>query len=330
MSLPSPSAPDRIPMTFLVPVRNISAHFNNLQIQIEANYCPGDEVIVVNDHSVDETASLLSYWSKLHPYVNVVQNQGQPGLITTLNLGLSLATKNWVARFDADDVYGPDRILSQSKQILEGTVAVFSDYKFISESGAGLGSVPSAIYPLQTSLSLTMGNRTAHPSVIFNRSAALEAGGYRIEDYLAEDLSLWLRMSRLGSLRSSPQELLHYRLNRGSVTLNSRGLSQKMFRQVLAEIGVNPADISQSISNFDSLIEMYSSDSKSSFRKLLFLRDLRSVSKNGKNQSQFSKLSKFQTAYLLGCLRSSPDIFFAGSDKVIRDIYRKSVFISKR
>lgn len=330
MSLPFSSAPFRIPMTFLVPVRNISAHFNNLRIQIEANYRPDDEVIVVNDHSVDDTANLLSYWSKLHPYVNVVQNQGQPGLISALNLGLSLATKNWVARFDADDVYGPDRIFYQSKQILEGTVAIFSDYKFISESGKALGSVPSAIYPLQTSLSLTMGNRTAHPSVIFDRSAALEAGGYRIEDYLVEDLSLWLRMSRLGSLRSAPEEFLHYRLNRGSVTLNSRELSRRKFRQVLTEIGVNPADIAQSISNFDSLVEMYSYDSKSSLRKLLFLRDLRSVSKNGKNESQFSKLNKFQTAYLLRCLRSSPDIFLAGSEKVIRDLYRKSFFIAKR
>jgi hypothetical protein len=317
-------------MTFLIPVKNISAHFNNLRIQIDANYCPGDEVIVINDHSVDDTGFLLSSWSKSHPYINVVQNLGQPGLIATLNLGLRLATKDWVARFDADDIYRADRINSQFKQIKKGTVAVFSDYKFISENGASLGAVPSAIYPLQTSLSLAMGNRTAHPSVIFNRLAALEAGGYRIKDYLAEDLSLWLRMSRLGSLRSAPEELLYYRLNRGSVTLNSRELSHKMLLQVLAEVGVNPIDISQSISNFDSLTKMYSSDSKSSLRSLLFLRDLRNVSKTAKNQSKFFKLHKLHAAYISRCLQSSPDIILAGSEKIVRNIYRKSVFIAKR
>jgi glycosyltransferase involved in cell wall biosynthesis len=329
MSSSTPSSSFDTPMTFLIPVRNISAHFNNLRIHVEANYRLGDEVIVINDHSDDGTGALLNTWSKMTPYINIIQNHGQRGLIPALNLGLSLATKDWVARFDADDVYRPDRIQIQSELVQEGNVAVFSDYKFISESGSGLGAVPSAIYPLQSSLSLTMGNRTAHPSVIFNRVAALEAGAYRIQDYLAEDLSLWLRMSRFGSIRSVPQVLLHYRLNRSSVTLNARSNSINMRRQVLAEIGINSEDIAMAISDIDSLVEMYSSDSKSSMRKLLFLRDLLNLSQNKKIKNASVGSSELRAKYLAKCLGSVPEIFLARSEKVFRDIYRKGVFISK-
>lgn len=316
-------------MTFLIPVRNVSRFFDNLTKQIEANYSLGDEILLIEDHSTDNTLSLLEAWSRSRSYVIVIQNRGQAGLISALNLGLKSATKEWVARFDADDLYSADRILIQSRSIIEGTVAIFSDYQFISESGFPLGTVPSAIHPLQTSLSLRMGNRTAHPSVIFNRIAALEAGAYRSQDYLAEDLSLWLRMSRLGDLKSSPEVLLKYRLNRSSVTLNSQSSSRKMRNQVLAEIGVNPSDTRNCLSNFDSLIEMYSGNPDGEFRKLLFLRDLQSTIQSENNSVFFSKSKDLQRRYLSGCLTSMPRLLQKVFEKTARDFYRNGIFAFK-
>jgi len=243
---------------------------------------------------------------------------------------LKSATKDWVARFDADDLYSANRILIQSRSITEETVAIFSDYQFISETGFSLGKVPSAIYPIQTSLSLTMGNRTAHPSVIFNRLAALEAGAYRSQDYLAEDLSLWLRMSRLGELKSSPEVLLKYRLNRSSVTLNSQSSSKRMRDQVLAEIGINPSDIKNSIFNFDSLIEMYSDDPEGEMRKLLFLRDLQNIIQFEDSGIFALKSKNLRMKYLSGCLKSMPRLIQKGFEKTARDFYRNGIFVFRQ
>jgi hypothetical protein len=234
-----------------------------------------------------------------------------------------------VARFDADDLYSPHRLLKQSELISEGVVAVFSDYEFISESGKPLGMVPSALYPEQTSLSLVMGNRTAHPSVVFNRHAVLEAGGYRAQDYLAEDLSLWLRISRLGQLRSVPEKLLTYRLNSGSVTVNSRALSKKIRESVLSEIGINPTDIQKSVNNLEEMQDMYENDSARAMREFLFLRDVaRALQISGSNSGRKNE-KLLKKNLIISVIKSSPILVKAGAAKARRDLYRRSFFISK-
>ncbi len=315
-------------MSFLIPVKNISFHFETLRNQVEENYLDGDEVIVVDDHSTDTTPQLLKSWGKSSSYVNVVRNSGTSGLTPSLNLGLAHSTKDWIARFDADDLYSKKRILIQSSYISEGTVAVFSDYNFISKNGTFLGNVPTGIYPLQTSLSLVSGNRTAHPSVIFNRLAAIEAGAYRNQDYLAEDLSLWLRMSRLGQLRSVPEVLLFYRLNPASVTLNSRSESRLKCQTVLSEIGLNQIDIENSLNSLESLQLMYGEDNSSFIRQLLFLRDAQKSLQYTSTRSR-SNIERLIKKNLVGSyLKSAPFVLQKITEKAIRDIYRKSFSIS--
>jgi hypothetical protein len=319
----------RASMSFLIPVKNISTHFESLRTQIESNYVDGDEVIVVDDYSVDNTYPLLQTWSKSAPYLNVIRNVGESGIAQSLNIGLRTATKNWIARFDADDLYSTERTLMQARHITEGCVAVFSDYEFISKNGFSLGKVASAVYPIQTSLSLIMGNRTAHPSVIFNRLAALEAGAYRSQDYLAEDLSLWLRMSRLGDLRSVPEVLLRYRLNPGSATINSRAQSRLMKQSILSEIGINRTDIERALTSLETLQNMYVSNEFSALRQWLFLRDVQESLQfvRSNSNSQIQRLLKKNL--VASSLQSMPSLSQAVSEQIFRDLYRKSIFISK-
>ena len=320
-SIPKP----RIPMSFLIPAKNISKYFETLKSQIEENLTDNDEVILIDDYSEDDTSFQLGKWAKSKTNICVIKNQGEKGLISALNLGLSLSSNKWVARFDADDMYSQNRIYTQSKYVSENTVAIFSDYEFISESGKKLGKVPSAIYPIQTSLSLVKANRTAHPSVILNRDAAIEVGGYRRQDYLAEDLSLWLRMSRLGQLRTVPEVLLNYRLNSGSLTVKSQALSRKMRDSVLSEIRINPVDTQAAFQNLDFLLEMYSEDKAGSFRKFLFLRDLKS------SFSIFDGSVRRDTSRVLNehlrisSLYAAPLLIQGGFNKILRDVYRKGL-----
>lgn len=315
----------RIPMSFLIPARNITKYFQTLKTQIEDNLNCDDEVIVIDDYSEDSTSSQLENWAKSTSNIRVIKNRGERGLISALNQGLAISSNKWIARFDADDMYSGTRLLKQSKYISENTVAIFSDYEFISETGKRMGKVPSAIYPIQTSLSLVKGNRTAHPSVIFNRDAAIDVGGYRPQDYLAEDLSLWLRMSRIGELQTVPEVLLKYRLNPGSVTLNSREQSRKMRESVLSEIGLNQADVQAAFQTLDLLISMYSTDNSDSFRKFLFLRDLRSPFLNVDMGSSSFRSKSLDKHFYAEAFKSTPDILQESCRKTLRDIYRKGL-----
>jgi hypothetical protein len=126
---------------------------------------------------------------------------------------------------------------------------------------------------------------------MYSKEAVLNAGGYREEDFPAEDLSLWLRMSKEGKLISIPKVLLNYRLTPNSVSMQKRGLIQEKTRNLLTSIGINSKDFSFTSSNLESILENYNNTESSTRRKLLLLRELVDIQRNpsrfgiGKNQN---------------------------------------------
>lgn len=122
------------------------------------------------------------------------------------------------------------------------------------------------------SVSLISSQRTAHPSILFNKEAVINAGGYREIDFPAEDLSLWLRMSRIGDLVSVPKTLLHYRLSADSITGKRRVESKEMTRKLLTEIGINQRNILGLVENFDTIQQLYTQHNYTRERELLMLR----------------------------------------------------------
>jgi glycosyltransferase involved in cell wall biosynthesis len=247
-----------------------------------------------------------------------------PGLVEALNLGILESGNKWIARFDIDDIYEPDRIKHQRVALTEKTVAIFSDYDFFSESHKYLGEIPSAIDANAVSVSLISSQRTAHPSILFNKDAVINAGGYRESDFPAEDLSLWLRMSRLGDLISIPRTLLHYRLSTESITGTRRIEAKEMTRKLLTEIGINQKNIIGLIENFESVIQLYKDHDHSKERELLLLRDLYSLSKNINIETKTKK----QINQLL--LRFAPNYAFSiSSFRALRLLHKEQSLRNK-
>ena len=169
-------------------------------------------------------------------------------------------------------------------------MGIFTDYDFFSGSHDYLGTIPSAIDANAVSVSLISSQRTAHPSILFNKEAVINAGGYREIDFPAEDLSLWLRMSRLGDLISIPKTLLHYRLSPGSITGTRRIEAKDITAKLLTQIGINQSNILGLIENFESVQQLYKQHNCASERELLILRDLYLLTKNAQIDSKTRKI----------------------------------------
>jgi hypothetical protein len=212
-----------------------------------------------------------------------------PSLVKALNLGIAESFNNWIARFDIDDNYEPDRLKYQRASLNEKTVAIFTDYDFFSDSYNYLGTIPSALDTNAVAVSLISSQRTAHPSVLFSKEAVINAGGYRGMDFPAEDLSLWLRMSRFGDLISIPKTLLHYRLSSESITSKKRNEAKNITKKLLTEIGINQKNVLSLITNFESVIELYKKHNYSRERELLILKDLYYLSKDSRLESKLRK-----------------------------------------
>jgi glycosyltransferase involved in cell wall biosynthesis len=260
-------------ISFLMPVKNGIDFLPIIRKDIESNLGSDDEIIIVNDNSLDGTGPYLKSWAKKQSQLRVIDSSGE-GIVDALNLGLAKANNDWIARFDVDDRYHPMRIDKQRIHITKSAVAIFSDYEVIDEMGTSYGKISSPILPNPTSLSLLQSNRTAHSSVIFNRNAVMDVGGYIKSDFPAEDLSLWLRLSKVGDLITVPELLLKYVIRKGSVTNQKRAAALGKKNELIQKIGISNSYLINCIKEFEDTINSYDEFDLSSQRKVLLLRDV--------------------------------------------------------
>jgi glycosyltransferase involved in cell wall biosynthesis len=275
----------------LLPVHNGEKFIDTCLPLILRNLYPDDELIVIDNGSTDGSNIKLKRWSGVDSRIRLIATK-KPGLVEALNLGVEESNNKWIARFDVDDIYEPDRLKNQRVAINEKTVLIFTDYDFFSNSHNYLGTIPSAIESNAVSVSLISSQRTAHPSALFSKEAVVDAGCYKEIDFPAEDLSLWLRMSRLGKIVSIPETLLHYRLSPGSTSGTRRTEAKDATKKLLIDIGINQKNIQDLVNTYDSVVDLYKKHSFSREREILLLRDLYHVSKNYKIDDKTKKKIK--------------------------------------
>lgn len=264
----------RSPISALVPIKDGATHLGNLRLQIDTTLSASDEILIIDDASSDATWSLLKSWAKEDQRIRLFQND-RPGLANALNLGLKNAQYEWVARYDVDDQYQSNRIEKQLNLVDTKTVAIFSDYNFVTPTGKNLGYIPTGVLPVAVSVSLVASQRTPHPVALILKDAALSVDGYRQPDFPAEDLSLWLRISRVGELKSVPEALLNYVISPNGVSATRRNVQLKTKDRLIKEIGVKSDDLDNAINNFEEIIRSYKSESYSGLRGLLLSREIR-------------------------------------------------------
>jgi glycosyltransferase involved in cell wall biosynthesis len=175
-----------LPVTHLMPVRDGALFLNKSLNGILANAKKNDEILIIDDGSTDYGPTLIKRFQEKNSNVNVLTTKGI-GIVGALNLGLKAASLEWVARYDVDDIYEPNRVQLQINNIKPNTAVIFSDYD-IQSNRVFFGTIPSPILHKPSILSLIYSQQTAHPSALICKSAAFEAGLYKIDEYPAEDV----------------------------------------------------------------------------------------------------------------------------------------------
>jgi glycosyltransferase involved in cell wall biosynthesis len=306
----------------LIPIKNGSKFLTKLSKIVSKNMRVQDEIIVIDDNSDDSTYLELLKWAKIDSRVRVIRNK-KSGLVSALNLGIKESTNTWIARFDVDDEYPSDRIQKQIASLNDGTVAVFSDYKFMTFNGASLGTVPSPISHLGVSVSLMESRRTAHPSVIFDKNAVEAVGAYREFDFPSEDLSLWLRLTRTGELASVPENLLNYRLHKQSISSSCSKINIKIRNNIVSSINLDKKLILFALESFDEILDGYTNVNFSSERKCLFVKELFTTLYHNRSIDKEVLIKKILKSNL-----SPRDLLKSGhlvNEALIRKMYRKFI-----
>lgn len=266
-------------ISVILPVKNGEKYLNRALEGITSCCNKYDQILIIDNGSQDGSGKIIENWAKQDSRINVLACPNG-GLVDALNLALDRAQNDWIARFDVDDTYSSDRIEYQKALISDKTVAIFSDYQVIGERSENLGIIASPVFPAATSISLIASQRTAHPSVLYNRNAVIAVGGYRDTDFPAEDLALWLRLSRVGDLVSVPRILLKYQLSTSSVSSQKRNEMINKRKELISNIGICKDDFLRAKDSFDEILNGYSDLEFFMQRKIMFLIDYLHTLKN--------------------------------------------------
>lgn len=202
-------------VTLLIPAFNEPEHILEQSLSsVMAQSFTDFECIVVDESTHLEAAQACERICARDPrfrYVHPTERLGLPG---SLNLAISMARGQLLARFDSDDVCLPER--------LEVQVAFMDAHPDIGVVGAGLqlideSGMPTSVrhYPersedIERKLQFT--TTMAHPTVMYRTDIIRHCGCYDPSFRFSEDLDLWLRWLNCGvKFANVPNVLVKYR-----------------------------------------------------------------------------------------------------------------------
>ena len=102
------------------------------------------QIIIVDDASSDDTLHIANNFASVHPNVVVVQNETRLGYIKNFEKGMLLATANYVALSDQDDIWMPHKLEILRANIGDQMLA-YSDSELIDANGQLLHQKMSSI-----------------------------------------------------------------------------------------------------------------------------------------------------------------------------------------
>ncbi len=196
------------------------------------------ELLVLDDGSKDNTLRIIKEFSQKDSRIKALPNGKNMGVSATRNRGIELASGEWIAFLDSDDMWKPEKIEKQF-EIVEKEAAefLFTGSSYINEEGEsfkGIFEVPEKV----TYKKLRNQNVISCSSVLvkkkYFKNIKME------KDEMHEDYAVWLRILKLGVIAYGVNEpLLIYRISKNSKSGNKMK-TVKMTYKVFRFVGINP------------------------------------------------------------------------------------------
>ena len=121
------------PLSFVIPAYNCAETVReSVESIVKGNFERGDELIVVNDGSTDNTAEVLADIKHQHPFIQIIDNERNIGCPATRNIGIHAASHDLIFNLDSDDalVRGSRKKLQQYMIVEKADVAAFGESHF--------------------------------------------------------------------------------------------------------------------------------------------------------------------------------------------------------
>jgi glycosyltransferase involved in cell wall biosynthesis len=204
-------------VSVLMPVFNSSQYLRASIKSILKQTFKDFEFIIINDGSHDDSETIIREFNDTRiKYVK----KNHIGISETLNYGLSIASHDWIARMDSDDISIPVRLQTQIDYLKDKDRShIVSSSYVLFDKNKTIGLIRTPVNNSDIQKALALHNIICHPGVMYNRIKILELGGYF--DKPIEDYDLWLRIRNNVCFYNIPFPLILTRLNPSSITRKS-------------------------------------------------------------------------------------------------------------
>lgn len=225
-------------ISVIMSVRNAQKYLTKAIESILSQTYENFEFIIIDDDSTDKSLQILEEYALKDKRIKIL-TQANKGMIVALNKGLEIASGDYVARMDADDISLPERFEKQTQYLEKHSecVAVGCKILLIDRS-----DMPIMHFHYKQSHEEIdghhmsgQGSAISHPAAMIRKKTLLEIGGYKPEFEAAEDIDLFLRLAEIGKLANLPNLLFKYRMHMKSVGHAKRKLQIKNAQHALEE-----------------------------------------------------------------------------------------------
>jgi glycosyltransferase involved in cell wall biosynthesis len=242
-------------ISVVIPCYNAEGYIAATIESVLAQEHPGLEIIVVDDGSSDGSVALVR---ASFPQVRVEQQANQ-GVAAARNKGIALASGEWIAFVDADDIWLPGKLAAQLEQLAANpdcrmnycawkvwpsdaprpTPAYLAELAQSAGERARWDGPSGWVYP-----DLLLDCVVWTSTVMARRSLFDEIGSFDTSLRLGEDYDLWLRASRVTPILRVVHPYALYRIHPASIT-HSRPTDNhraQVIGRALAQWGVKSPD----------------------------------------------------------------------------------------
>ncbi len=205
-------------LSVVMPVRDLAPFVEDSIRSVLRQSFADFEFVILDDGSTDGTSDILRRWQARDSRIRLIRVSEPLGPAASSNRVVAHAKGEIVARMDGDDIAHPDRLRLQLDALRAdpGACLVGTLWEAIDEKGR-------RVRPRDRSRLVHASPFApfAHGSIMFRRAAFEQAGRYRAQADFWEDLDLYRRMTRFGSLIVIPRVLYQHRASALSTRLTS-------------------------------------------------------------------------------------------------------------
>lgn len=208
------------------------------------------EVVVVDDGSTDGTGTWLDRRAAQDGRIKVVHHERPKFLPAARNAGIAQASARWVAFCDDDDLWAPDKLVSQLRALSSNAagwactslVVVNEELEIVAHHRARGGRVLPDLLQENT---ITSGS-----TVIADLNLVRRVGGFDPTLRASEDWDLWIRLAQHSHLAAVDRPLIAYRQGVASMSMDvermrtSRAIVVDRYAAIAAQQGVSPTEVS--------------------------------------------------------------------------------------